>query len=320
MSQAIAIAEFVTALTGNVLPADQAQRFFVATGEGNIHSFTSHAPNDFTQEVFAQLDEGLVYGVAAYVTADSVQHSIAATIDGAVYHVAANSQEHQLLANFESFSAVTAYAAPEGSAQYVVVATSEGSVYHLTLQGQDVQQQLLGTFESGVIGVSGFITPADGVQHIFIAASDGYIQHFTIRGEQPAEQQTLAFFEESFINLTSYLTADGLLNIVPATRDGKLYHVVYDASKGQEVYIDIRDGIEFHDASKTPGVKAGILQRFYLLNESGMMFITSYATANDNTQHVLVASSDGTITHIAFHGTEYDQLTHEVVANFQSMV
>ncbi len=318
MAQAISIAEFATALASDVTPSNQ--RFFVATSEGNIHAFTSHASAEYSQEVFAHIDDVLFNGVAAYTTADGVQQVIAATMDGNVYHLAANSQH--LLTNFDGamFSAISAYASPASDLQYVVVATGEGVVHHLTLHGKEVVQQQLGEFSSGVIGASGFVTPGDDIQHIFVAASDGYLHHFTIRAGQPAEQQVMAFFEESFISLTSYLASDGLINIVPATRDGKLYHVVYDASKGQTVHADIRDGIKFHDSSKTPGVTIGILKRFYQVNESGMMFITGYATASDATQHVLVASSDGAITHFTFQGTAYSDLKYAVVAQFQSMI
>lgn len=322
MAQAISIAEFVTALAGDVLPSHQSQRFFVATSEGNIHAFTSHSSDQYEQALFAHIDDALFNGAAAY-TAKDVQHVIAATMDGNIYHLTEGTPEPKLLMNFDGamFSALSAYASPAGGVQYAVVATGEGLVYHLTIQdGEEVVQEQLGEFSSGVIGASGFVTPGDETQHIFVAASDGYIHHFTVRPGQAAEQQVMAFFEESFISLASYLTPDGLLNIIPTTRDGKLYHVTYDASKGQEVHVDIRDGIEFHDATKTPGVKVGILKRFYQVNESGMMFITGYATANDDTQHVLVASSDGAITHFSFQGTAYNDLKYSVVAQFQSMV
>jgi len=322
MAQAISIAEFATALASDVTPSNQAQRFFVATDQGNIHVFTSPSSTDYAQDLFAHIDDALFNGLAAYTATDGVQQVIAATMDGNVYHLAANSSEPRLLASFDGamFSAISAYASPVNSLQYAVVATGEGVVYHLTLHGQEVSQQMLGEFSSGVIGASGFVTPGDDMQHIFVAASDGYLHHFTIRAGEPAEKQVMAFFEESFISLTSYLTPDGLLNLIPATRDGKLYHVVYDASKGQTVHVDIRDGIEFHDASKTPGVTVGILKRFYQVNESGMMFITGYATASDDTQHVLVASSDGDITHFTFQGTAYKDLKYTVVAQFQSMI
>jgi hypothetical protein len=321
MAQAISIAEFVTALAGDVLPLNQSQRFFVATSEGNIHTFTAHSSDQYEQVLFAHIDDALFNGAAAYSVKD-VQHVIAATMDGNIYHLTEGSSKPHLLMNFDGamFSALSAYASPTSSAQYVVVATGEGLVYHLTIRGEEVSQQQLGEFLSGVISASGFVTSGDETQHIFVAASDGYIHHFTLRPSQPIEQQVMAFFEESFISLTSYLTPDGLLNIIPATRDGKLYHVIYDASKGQEVHVDIRDGIKFHDAAKMPGVKVGILKRFYQVNESGMMFITGYATANDNMQHVLVASSDGAITHFSFQGTAYDDLKYSVVAQFQSMV
>ena len=322
MAQAISIAEFVTALASDVTPSDQSQRFFVATSEGNIHTFTAHSSGQYEQEIFARIDDVLFNGAAAYTTTNDVQHVIAATMDGGIYHLAADNSEPRLLANFDGamFSAISAYASPVSGLQYAVAATGEGLIHHLTIQGGEILQQQLGEFSSGVIGAVGFVTPGDDTQHIFVAASDGYIHHFTIRPGQRAEQQVMAFFEESFISLTGYLTSDGLLNIVPATRDGKLYHVIYDASKGQDAYIDIRDGIEFHDASKTPGVKVGILKRFYQVNESGMMFITGYATANDDTQHVLVASSDGAITHFSFQGTAYNDLKYSVVAQFQSMI
>jgi hypothetical protein len=318
MAQAISIAEFATALASDVTPSSQ--RFFVATSDGNIHVFTSHA--EFSQSVFAHIDDALFNGLAAYTTTDGVQQVIAGTMDGNVYHIAANGQEPRLLANFDGamFSALSAYASSVDDLHYALVATGEGVVYHLTLHSQEVSQQQLGEFSGGVIGASGFVTPGDNTQHIFVAAGDGYLHHFTIRAGQPAEKQVMAFFEESFISLTSYLTPDGLLNIIPATRDGKLYHVVYDASKGQTAYVDIRDGVPFHDASKTPGVTVGILKRFYQVNESGMMFITGYATVNDATQHVLVASSDGAITHFTFQGTAYKDLQYAVVAQFQSMI
>ncbi|GAC1366040.1 MAG: hypothetical protein NVSMB44_28900 [Ktedonobacteraceae bacterium] len=329
MTQAISIAEFATALAGNVVPADQSQRFFVATSEGNIYAFTapsSHTSSEYTQEVFAHIDDALFNGAAAYTAAEGVQQVVAATMDGNVYHLAAKSHESRVLANFDGamFSALCAYTAPGSGLQYAVVATSEGVVHHMTLQGKEVVQQQLGEFASGVITASGLVTPGDDTQHIFVAASDGYIHHFSIRPGQSAQQQVLAFFEESFISLTSYLTPDGLLNIVPATRDGKLYHVVYDASKVQETHVDIRDGIEFHDASKTPGISVDILKRFYQVNESSMMFIAGYAThatpAGDATQHVLVASSDGAITQFSFQGTAYNELKYAVVAHFQSMI
>lgn len=319
MVQAISIAEFVTALTSDITPSNQSQRFFAATSEGNIHALTSHSSGEYTQEVFAHIDDALFNGVAA-CTSEGIQHVMAATMDGNIYHFAAN--QHVLLVNFDGaiFSALSAYAAPVSGLQYVVVATGEGFVYHLTIQGEEVSQKQLGEFPSGVIGASGFVTSGDETQHIFVAASDSYLHHFTIRAGQPAEQQVMAFFEESFISLASYPTSDGLLHVIPATRDGKLYHVIYDASKGQEVHIDIRDGVEFHDAGKTPGVKVDILKRFYQVNESGMMFITGYATANDATQHVLVASGDGAITHFSFQGTAYNDLKYSVVAQFQSMI
>ncbi len=321
MAQAISIAEFVTALAGDVVPSNQLQRFFVATSEGNIHAFTSHSSEQYEQAPFAHIDDALFNGAAAY-SAKDVQQVIAATMDGNVYHLTEGSQEPCLLMNFDGamFSAISAYASPTSDAQYAVVATGEGLVYHLTIQGEQVSQQQLGEFSKGIISISGLITPDDETQHIFVAVSDGYIHHFMIRPGQPAELQVMAFFEESFISLTSYLTPDGLLNIIPATRDGKLYHVIYDVSKDREVHVDIRDGIKFHDAARTPGVKVGVLKRFYQVNESGMMFITGYATANDDTQHVLVASSDGAITHFSFQGTAYNDLKYSVVAQFQSMV
>ena len=321
MAQAISIAEFVTALAGNVLSSNQSQRFFVATSEGNIHAFTSHLSDQYEQALFAHINDALFNGATAYSVQD-IQQVIAATMDGNIYHLTEGGSEPRLLMNFDGamFSALSAYASSATDAQYAVVATGEGLVYHLTIEDEKVSQQQLGEFSSGVIGASGLITPGDETQHIFVAASDGYIHHFTIRPGQPAEQQVMAFFEESFISLTSYLTPDGLVNIIPATRDGKLYHIIYEASKGQEVHVDIRDGIEFHDAAKTPGVKVGILKRFYQVNESGMMFITGYATANDDTQHVLVASSDGAITHFSFQGTAYNDLKYSVVAQFQSMI
>ncbi len=319
MAQAIPIAEFATALAGDVTLYDQ--RFFVATSDGNIYAFTSHSSGEYAQEAYAHIDDALFNGAAAYTSGD-IQHVVAATMDGNIYHIAANNSEPHILVNFDGamFSALSAYASPVSGLQYAVVATGEGLVYHLAIQGEEVLQQQLEEFPSGVIGAAGLIIPGDDTQHIFVAVSDGYIHHFTIRPGQSAQRQVMAFFEESFISLTSYLTSDGLLNIIPATRDGKLYHVIYDASKGQEVYVDIRDGVEFHDASKTPGVKVDILKRFYQVNESGMMFITGYATASDDTQHVLVASSDGAITQFSFQGTNYNDLKYSVVAQFQSMI
>ncbi len=321
MTQAISIAEFVTALASDITPSSQPQGFFAATTEGNIYALTSHPSGEYIQELFSSIDGALFNGVAAY-TSEGVQYVITATMDGNIYHLTASKHEPHVLANFDGamFSAISAYASPVSGVQYAVVATGEGFVYHLTIHGEKVSQRQLGEFPGGVIGVSGLITLGDDTQHIFVAASDGYVHHFTIRAGQPAEQQVMAFFEESFISLTSYLTPDGLLHIIPATRDGKLYHVIYDASKVQEAYIDIRDGVEFHDASKTPGVKVDILKRFYQVNESGMMFIAGYATANDATQHVLVASGDGAITHFSFQGTAYNDLKYSIVAQFQSMI
>ena len=321
MAQSIAIAEFVTAIAGYVMPGTGIQQALIATSDSNVHNLSLRG-QQIAQDLFAQLDEGVLYGIAGYVTSDNVQHAIVATSENNVYHLSSAARARQLLAHLDDVmvTAVAGYAGAGG--QHAVIATSEGSVSRLSFQADgQATQQVLGQFESGVISISALVTPADNVEHILVAASDGYIHHFALSAGQEPVRSVLGFFEESFISLTGYVTADGLLHIIPGTRDGKLYHVVYDAHLGQEVHVDIRDGIHFHDAARTPGVSVDILIRFYKLTESGMMFVAGYATPADDRQHVLVATSDGSVYHLSYEGRpqKIEEVSHEVIAQFNSM-
>ncbi|GLV57313.1 hypothetical protein KDH_41490 [Dictyobacter sp. S3.2.2.5] len=296
MVQSLAFNEVATAISGLVVENDQTQHVVIATGDANIYYITPQANEQLAFSVIGRLDGEVINALAVYASADGALHSVAATVDGNLYHF--EGEQKQFVHHFEDVmvTALAAYSSADNT-YHVLAATSDDVVYHLNMQSErEATPEPVASLESNATSIAGYFTSKTATHHLLVAASDGHLYDYAFGNQQTAQRRSLGFFDERFFGMAAYqLPIDGSRHLIVATRDGKLYHVSY--------------------LNEEASFQTDVLARFYLVSEGSMTFLTAYAQA-DGLQHVVVASSDGSLHHFSFRGSPSQQhkLTSDALA------
>ena len=203
-----------------------------------------------------------------------------------------------ILAAFNNIVGLAGYYDPgaDDQNQHVIVATKDGKVTELWWKpGQGVHQDILTQFGANtIVSIAGYYAASDQNQHVIIASHDGNIHDLYWKPAQGVHQDILTQFgANTIVSIAGYYDPgadDQNQHVIVATKDGKVTELWW--KPGQGVHQDI-------------------------LTQFGANTIVSIAGyydpgADDQNQHVIVATKDGKVTELWWkpgQGVHQDILT-----------
>lgn len=257
-----------------------------------------------------------INGIAGYYVSDEgSQHVIVGTSDSnndtltEVYWLPSQGVHQDILTHFNvAMAPIGAYYVAGEGTQHAIVTLRTGEIIEVYWKsGQGVKQDTLTSFNSGAFTgfSSGYYVPTAGTQHIIIGTMDSPV-HATIgnitdvywKSSQGVKQHEVARFAGSF-NIVGayYVPEEDTQHVIVIPPTGNLTELYWkpDLLVRQDVLLPHNSTLLSNLITFTNGSRG-----------------TAFYSADDHTQHVVVVSTDGTLTDVHWQsgqGIHQDVLT-----------
>jgi hypothetical protein len=264
----------------DVAPGDVNQVEFTNTftwaypGAVGVNGAFSRARREVGQGILSHFDSG-VRAVAGY-SDPSYQHAIVGTGDGKVTEIwwqGSGGTGQGTLTQFTSgIVGLAAFYADDGY-HHAIVGTDDGNVTELWWQGDGVVGRgVLAHMNSPIKAVAGYF--AEETNNAIVATADGTITQIWWQGSAAPGQGAIAHFDIPVVGLTGYAAPDGYEHVFVANAYGLVTELYWQgpdpAAQGAQMQLDA-----------------------YPWNS--VVGLGGYYAAADGLQHVIAATTDGTL-------------------------